>query len=147
MTNQQTVKKPKLLTAAFGDKGSFSYDSLGSFVIVQGWAWPWIGGTGSQDNEGDDEDIESLVALPFDAGGLPWAYMAILNSSVFGISLLHFCPRVQGGEFHLDNHFVREVFLPDLTDENVAASDDVRLLKEAGTRTSFGCRGRFGNYR
>ncbi len=138
----QAGDTPKILSAAFGDKGSFGYDSEGRFVVVQGWAWFWIAGEGTRDETeadgGSDGDEGDEVDISFDTSGLPWAYAAMLNSSVFEILLAHFCPRVQGGQFHLDSHFIKNVFLPDLTDQHAGVGEDVRALEVAGRALSLG---------
>ena len=98
---------------------------------MQGWAWFWIAGEGTRDETeadgGSDGDEGDEVDISFDTSGLPWAYAAMLNSSVFEILLANFCPRVQGGQFHLDSHFIKNVFLPDLTDQHAGVGEDVRL--------------------
>ncbi len=137
----QAGNRPKILTAAFGDRGSFGYDFGGQFVVVQGWAWLWLGDERQENNRiqtADDEDDESEIEISFDTSSLPWAYIGILNSSIFEVLLSHFCPRVQGGQYHLDSHFVKNIFLPDLTDAHVGIGDDVRALEEAGRALGFG---------
>lgn len=114
---------PKLVSAYFGYKGSFSYDADGRFVVVQGYAWLW---RRTEDDEGEEFEV------PFHRSGLPWAYVAILNSSAFEVLLSCFCPRVQGGQFNLSDRFIKGVYLPDLTDENAVVADDVKELEALG---------------
>lgn len=113
-------KVPKIVTAYFGETGSFSFDVEGRFVVVQGYIWRW---NSAQDN-GDEEAEE----IDFNRSGLPWAYVAMLNSSVFETMLSQYCPRVQGGQFNLSDRFVSNAFLPDLTDESRVVPDDVKEL-------------------
>jgi hypothetical protein len=132
----QSPATPKIITAAFGDRGSFAFDADGRFAVVQGWAWLWSRGACSAVERANDGEEDASVR--FHEGGIPWAYTAILNSAPFEILLSHFCPRVQGGQYHLDSRFVGRVFLPDLLSENEILADCVHTLESAGKALSRG---------
>jgi hypothetical protein len=117
------------VTAYFGE-GSFSYDADGRFVVVQGYGWLWKEDQRKEATDNYEEDQEFAISL-YDSG-LPWAYVAILNSSIFEVLLSAFCPRVQGGQFNLSDRFVKRIYVPDLSDENAAVADDVKELESFG---------------
>jgi SAM-dependent methyltransferase len=130
----QWEEKPKFVTASFGDAGSFAYDQVGEFVVLQGygWLWKWDEAASSEVEPSAGDEFEAEPTIPFHEGRLPWAYLAIFNSEAFETLLRHFCPRVQGGQFNLATQFVKSIFLPDLSDENSVSGDDVRELAELG---------------
>ncbi|HEY8667232.1 MAG TPA: N-6 DNA methylase [Tepidisphaeraceae bacterium] len=139
----QAGNVPKILSAYFGDRGSFGYDKDGRFVVVQGWGWLWLRDEDQPDaadtnDEDEDDSSEPEVKRSFYLTDLPWAYIAILNSSVFELLLSIFCPRVQGGQFHLSSQYIKNIFLPDLTDEHAAIADDIHALEMAGRALSLG---------
>ncbi|MBI2841930.1 MAG: hypothetical protein HYX78_00865 [Armatimonadetes bacterium] len=108
--------------------GSFAYDRLGEFVVVQGYAWFWKG----ECNEYGKEEEE------FFGSDFSLAYLAILNSPSFEAMLACFCPRVRGGQFDLSPRFVNRVFLPDLSDDLRVSSDTVQRLTQLGHRIHEG---------
>lgn len=100
----QYEAKAKLVSAYFGDSGSFAYDVVGTYVVVNGFAW--IGKIGddvenADENAGMEEDIN-------------WAYLALLNSRVFERVLHCYSWRVQGGQLRLEGRFLKDVPLPDI---------------------------------
>jgi len=124
-------KVPKLVTGYFGACGSFSFDSGGRFVVVQGYTWRWKGSSLDAGEE-QDESLDETEPLDFNSSPLPWAYIATLNSAVFETMLSHECPRVQGGQFNLSDRFVSNAFLPDLSDDGRVVADDVKELARLG---------------
>lgn len=130
----QWEARPKFVTASFGDAGSFAYDQGGEFVVLQGYGWLWKRDepTALKDESSEVDEFEAEPTIPFRGGRLPWAYLAIFNSEAFETLLRHYCPRVQGGQFNLATQFVKNIFLPDLSDENSVSGDDVRELAELG---------------
>jgi SAM-dependent methyltransferase len=116
---QAEFDKPKIISAYFGDRGSFAYDVDGEYAVVQGFAWLWKGSG-------------------FDSTQLPWAYLALLNSQVFETILSNYCPRVRGGQFDLSVRFVRRVIIPDLSDDLVHSSDAIGELVGLGTAMARG---------
>ena len=126
---------PKLVSAYFGDSGSFAYDDEGEFVVLQGYGWLWR----SSDPVGRMEvpsdvagETAEVVDVAFHDSLLPWAYLALLNSGPFECVLECVCPRVQGGQFNLSKRFVDKALLPDLSDESRVRSDILRELANLG---------------
>jgi predicted RNA methylase len=122
----QWQREPKIVATYFGLPGSFSYDQSGDCAVVQGHAWLWKKLVAP--NTGDDLQ-RSLHETP-----LPWAYVALLNSTVFGHILACYCPRVQGGQFDLSPRFVKKVPLPNLGDAEAFATGVVEELADVGRR-------------
>jgi adenine-specific DNA-methyltransferase len=114
---------PKLVSKSFGEAGSFAYDEKGEFAVVQGLAWMW------KEDCGDPSFHET---------GLPWAYLALLNSVVFETLLAHYCPRIRGGQFDLLPKYVNQVFMPNLGDELSISADAVQELAMAGRHIHSG---------
>jgi hypothetical protein len=106
-------KKPKLVTPSFGRSGNFAYDASGEYAVVQGNAWFWKGGR-------------------FDDTGLPWAYVAILNSRLFELILDYFCPRVQGGQYELYWKYTQHVLMPDLSNRDRVGAETLEILEKTG---------------
>lgn len=96
----------KLLSTYFGDEGSFAWDPGGEFAVVQGFAW--LPGP---------RNFTDKVGL---------AYLALLNSPVFGVLLSASSNSVAGGQWDLSPRFVRSIPLPDFTSSRF----DVGLLRE-----------------
>jgi adenine-specific DNA-methyltransferase len=130
----QHQPSPKIISATWGDKGSFAYDSEGEFVAVQGRVWLWRSEEESERNvtEEDTPDVSDDDPPNFHETELPWAYLALLNSGMFERLLAAVCPRVQGGQFDLSRQFVGQVRIPDLSDETRAPADIVVQLARAG---------------
>lgn len=114
----QVTPMPKIVTAYFGQRGSFAFDESGRFAVVQGFGWLWRRGS-------------------FDSASLPWAYVALLNSRVFQSILGQFCPTMRGGQYDLSVRFVGRVPIPDLTGTGVT-SQTILELAEYGRLISTG---------
>lgn len=113
---------PKLVSAYFGQDGSFAWDEGAKFAVVQGIAWfPKFGGSG--------EDSLSSNAM----ARLSRAYLALLNSTYFTEVLRAYCPAVGGGQLNLSNRFVEDIPLPDLTSDT-QLSELVEGLSAEGRR-------------
>jgi len=122
---------PKLVSAYFGDAGSFAFDAQGNYVCLHGYMWVWSGGPIGVCEEEETEGV------PFEDSDLPFAYVALLNSNVFEVLLSCFCPRVQGGQFNLSKRFVNDIYIPDFGASN-APGDLVHELAQIGHALSRG---------
>jgi SAM-dependent methyltransferase len=114
----------KLVSTSFGSPGSFAYDSTREYVVVQGYAWLWkpaMAPYGSGD-----------VQAHLHGTNLPWAYLALLNSSTFARLLACYCPRVQGGQFDLASRHVNQVPIPNLASFETTGSELVSELARIG---------------
>lgn len=97
--NWQWKPEQKLVAKTYGTTGDFAYDDTGDYAVLQGCAWRWrIPGPRN-----------------FVSDSLQLAYLALFNSSVFGVLLSVYCRRVQGGQFELANKYVAAIPMPDLT--------------------------------
>lgn len=114
----QVVPTPKIVTAYFGQRGSFAFDESGRFAVVQGFGWLWRRGN-------------------FNSAALPWAYIAVLNSRLFQNILSQFCPTMRGGQYDLSVRFVHRVPLPDIMDCGIT-SQAMLELAEYGRLISTG---------
>lgn len=101
----------KLVSTYFGASGRFAYDHAGEFVVLQGQAWLWKPQTERMRGAVDANEWFTGTQLPF-------AYLALFNSSVFEDVLGLCCPRVQGGQFDLSSRFVTKLPSPDFSSEN-----------------------------
>jgi len=132
----QWTRKPKIVTSYFGYRGSFAYDDMGEYAVVQGYVWLWKRNGTTQKPKpthvGGKRDRSFYRPL------LPWAYLGIVNSRVFESLLEAFCPRVQGGQFNLSTRFVNRVFLPDLLDDLRVTAMLLEELADAGRRIHRG---------
>jgi len=120
----QWKRIPKIVTKYFGERGSFAYDGIGKFVILQGFAWLW------------KSNIMDVV--DFYESELPFAYVAVLNSSLFELLLDTACPRVQGGQFDLSPRFISGIRLPNLADDMRYPGEIIRELVNHGRSLSDG---------
>ena len=120
----QLEPEPKIVTNYFGLPGSFSYDSAGDYVAVQGYAWLWKKRVAPKSGGNLQSEVHQTP--------LPWAYVALLNSTVFGRMLACYCPRVQGGQFNLSRRFVKNVPVPDLGTAEAFATGLVDELASFG---------------
>ena len=111
----QRSKQPKLVSAFFGQRGSFAYDAGGAYVVTHGFSWHWRPTTPGGDHP-----------------HLPWAYLALLNSGAFETMLGFFCPRVQGGQYNLAKRFTEACFLPDLADDSAVTRELLVALSDYG---------------
>ncbi|MGZ5434500.1 MAG: HsdM family class I SAM-dependent methyltransferase [Pyrinomonadaceae bacterium] len=98
----------KIVTSYFGDTGSVALDLNGDYVVVQGFAWFFQPAVSKQMQSFPDE------ARDLTKENVLFAYLAILNSSLFSLLLGEFCPHVAGGQFNLSRRFVDKVPLPNL---------------------------------
>ncbi|MCH7725103.1 MAG: N-6 DNA methylase [Planctomycetes bacterium] len=113
----QCKLSPKIISTAFGDRGSFAYDESGRFAVLQGFGWLW------------------KTADDFHNTPLPWAYLALLNSRVFESLLSHFCPTVRGGQFDLYPKYVKQIAIPDLRQ---VAQEIMKPLAAIGQKMATG---------
>ncbi len=123
--------EPKLLSAFFGDAGSFAWDENGEYVIVQGFGWL-----------ARSLLKQELVLLPEEARDEYWAiildaYLALLNSSLFSLLLAEFCPHVAGGQYNFSKRFVDHIPMPNLAAfglESPLLGSAIRALAEEGKK-------------
>jgi len=99
----QVDHDPKLVSTYFGDVGSFAWDQTGDFVVVQGFCWL-------------PKQPRAAELFPRKLG---FAYLAILNSSLFSQLLSAVSNHVGGGQWNLSKRFVDKIPIPDLTDEAI----------------------------
>jgi hypothetical protein len=125
---------PKLVSAYFGQRGSFAYDDSGQYVVTQGYAWHWLKEPPESIEIEDPGEFDEDVAPPvtFYNSPLPWAYLALLNSEVFGRFLSFICPVMQGGQLNLSSRYVSKVHIPDLSTESPSTKDMVKKLSRIG---------------
>ena len=133
-TRWQREPSPKLVSAYFGQRGSFAYDNSGEYVVTQGYAWNWINEPSESLEIEDPGDLDPDLPTPvgFHSSPLPWAYLALLNSEVFGRFLSFVCPVMQGGQLNLSSRYVSKVHIPDLSTESTSAKDMVKGLSRIG---------------
>jgi SAM-dependent methyltransferase len=108
------IPNKKIISAYFGESGSFGYDRDGDHIVVQGYGWLplWR------------ENLEIGVS----EDDIFFAYLVIFNSIFFTELLANFCPTVGGGQFNLSKRFSESVPLPDLT---------TRVEARAGSSPAF----------
>jgi len=95
-------RSPRIVSQTYGRAGNFAFDEDGRYAVVQGVGWQWRSGS----------VIKNVM----------FAYLAMLNSSVFDKLLAAFCPRVQGGQYDLTQQFIERVPLPGLGDSLTIAA-------------------------
>lgn len=130
----QREPSPKLVSAYFGQRGSFAYDDSGKYVVTQGYAWHWKRepSPSIEIEEPADIDSDSPPPTSFYQGPLPLAYLALMNSEVFERFLSFVCPVMQGGQLNLSTIYVNEVHMPDLSGETTSTKDMVKGLSRMG---------------
>jgi len=102
----QFARSPHIISAYFGGSGSFAFDPVGEYVVVNGFAWDWQ---------------KPLPERPqFGGTRLPWAYLALLNSTVFERILSWFSVPLQGGQMRLEPRFLSKIPIPDFSGEGTA---------------------------
>ncbi len=111
-------RRPKIVTQSFGRRGNFAFDSDGRYAVVQGNAWFWRGHHTARPN-------------------LFWAYLALLNSSVFEAILSFFCPRKQRPQYELYWKYSKNIIIPNLTSSTISPSI-VGDLSEMGRSIAAG---------
>jgi adenine-specific DNA-methyltransferase len=130
----QRVPGSKLVSAYFGQRGSFAFDDSGQYVVTQGYAWHWKREPSTATEIEDPADLAPDTSPPvtFYSSALPWAYLALVNSEVFGRFLSFVCPVMQGGQLNLSSRYVSTVHIPDLSSETSSTTDMVRGLARIG---------------
>jgi len=115
----QFEKSPRLLSAYFGGSGSFAFDVNGDFAVVNGFAWDWRGTQASR--------------VDFVRTRLPWAYLALLNSTVFERILSWFSVPLQGGQMRLEPRFLSRIPFPDLSSGDMPTDlvEDLLIMGQA----------------
>ena len=106
----------KIVTAYFGQAGSFAVDTDGDHVVVQGYGWTpaW----------------KTRLPATVSAEAILHAYVAMLNTDIFQKILAEFCPAVGGGQLNLSRRFVARVPLPDLPGRALQADGDDQVLRD-----------------
>lgn len=94
-------RAPRIVSQEFGRSTNFALDETGDFAVVQGFGWCWKSG---------EPDVATLLA-----------YLAILSSRFFDRLLSCYCPRVRGQQYVLRRHFVQDVPLPNLENDDLRA--------------------------
>lgn len=107
--------KPKLVSAYFGDAGSFAWDETGEYALIQGFAWLIRSPQEQQELEEFKDEVEFVI----DETTIHKAYLALFNSSLFELLLAEFCPRVAGGQYDLSPRFVNHVPVPNLATRGI----------------------------
>jgi adenine-specific DNA-methyltransferase len=113
---------PKIVSAYFGQRGSFAFDESGEFVVLQGHAWL----PSSASRRSRARDTRSRYNW---STALQRAWVALLNSRPFDALLAEFCPRVQGGQLNFSLRFVRHIPVPDLPSLASQGGNADRLLE------------------
>jgi len=86
---------PKIVSKDFGKRGAFAFDVKGDHVVINGYIW------------------YPRNKAAFDAR-VAFAYLAILNSTLFETLIGATSRQVSGGQWYLQNRFVDVIPLPDL---------------------------------
>lgn len=124
----QRTRVPKLVSSIFVGPGKFAYDDTGDYVLLQGHGWLWK----KKQVDAEREDVGSEAGGPsFHEGSLPWAYLALLNSSVFEQVLSYSVASLQGMS-RATVHGLNKSFLPDLSDERRILSENVHAMARFG---------------
>jgi adenine-specific DNA-methyltransferase len=106
----------KIVSAYFGQIGSFAFDVDGDHVVVQGYGWlpRWL--------RTKQENVLRQQILS--------AYLCIFNSMLFFQLLSESCPTVGGGQLNLSKRFSEAVPLPDLLTRAEKSVGDDRILMD-----------------
>ena len=96
----QSDRRPRLVSTYFGSLGAFSADLSGKYVVIQGFAWSPKG----------SRNLSESSAL---------AYVALLNSPLFGELLYAYAPLMGGGQWDLSKRYVDKVPIPDFMEDYV----------------------------
>jgi hypothetical protein len=115
---------PKFVVPRLTGRGRFAYDASGDYVVGDALGLFWCG---VQDRADDEDDTE---VIDFTNGPMPWAYLALLNSSVFYVLLGHFCSSLKG-HFRLNIRDMEAIPLPDLSSDD-SDPEIVEALAELG---------------
>jgi adenine-specific DNA-methyltransferase len=116
---------PKLVTKYFGKAGALAYDTTGDFVCVVGHAWV-----------PKSKEWAQITSCARDQ--IAYAYVALAASSVFELLLQGVCPSVAGGQFNLENRYIKNLPMPDLIAEARAGAFVVGELGEFGSALASG---------
>ena len=111
----QVGRDRHIVSTYFGNRGCFAYNSTGDFVVVNGHAWIW---------KGDQREYEERL--------LPWAYLALLNSEAFERLLSWTSVPLLGGQFRLEQRYLANVPLPDLSDDTRYSDSTLQDLAALG---------------
>ena len=125
----QTTLAPRLLSAYFGESGSFAFDEDGEYVTVNGHAWFW---------KRDAVPLADDSCMPFEQTPAVWAYLALLNSRAFESIMSLFSVRLQGGQMRLERRFLSQVPLPDFTNDMQTPAGIVEQLIKFGKAVHAG---------
>ncbi len=112
-TAWQHYPESKIVSTHFGDAGSFSLDTMGNFVVVQGYGWV----------------LKSTQKLTDISGDLGLAYITILNSKLFSELISAVSNHVGGGQWDLSKRFVEGLPLPNLTSNEIGVDFITELAK------------------
>jgi hypothetical protein len=107
---------PKFISTAFGRRGSFAWDASGNTLVLMGFAW----------------HPRLSTRFPEMPREVAMAYLAILNSAFFDELLAGTSRHVGGGQWDLQNHYVKSMRLPNFFDEAFPMSW-LRILSDIGT--------------
>lgn len=86
---------PKIITTAFGLRGAFAFDNVGTKLVINGFYW--------------------YPRTSVFHESIAFGYLAILNGELFNRLLGATSRHVGGGQWDLQNRFVKPVPLPDIT--------------------------------
>jgi adenine-specific DNA-methyltransferase len=109
----QLGKQPKIVTAYFGDRGSFAWDDRGDIAVVQGYAWL------ARLRRSQSASLSSHAWL---------ALLAILNSGLFSQLLSAHSNHVGGGQWNLSKRFVSPVPVPDVLELDADLLHDIARI-------------------
>ena len=103
--NWQFAEDAKLVSTYFGGRGSFTIDTEGRHVVVDGHAWLWKNAANNvpENSKSGPSELQLLLA-----------YVAIVNSGPFHNLLQIFSRNLQGGQLRLEPRYLNDVPLPDL---------------------------------
>jgi adenine-specific DNA-methyltransferase len=95
----QFHREPKIVSVSFGDSGSFAYDALGEYVVVQGYCW---------------RPLKKVAEGRPPSVNIARAYLALLNSNLMSRLLPAVSSQVQGGQWDLSARLLERIPLPNL---------------------------------
>ena len=115
--NWQIERNPKLVSTHFGKAGSFSWDSSGNYVVINGFAWL----------PKKDRVLPENVGL---------AYLAILSCPFINNLLDSVSSHIGGGQWDLSKRYISNMPLPNLTVKSLDL-DILKSLYEIGKLINF----------
>lgn len=113
----QVEPQPRIVSKYFGNPGSFAWDGLGEYVVVQGYAW-------------SPKQIARGREWTNDLG---LAYIAVLNSEFFFDLVSAVSNHVGGGQWNLSTKYVENLPIPDLFDGSIEPTLVQNLAKVGDT--------------